>query len=350
MVKGPFASGAAFPYAWGMGANTATGKRRATAVGALVLATLFWGSSFVMVKRCGEVLHDAARGTSAPFGPLVLTAVRFTIALPILLLVWPEARRWRPRRRDLRPLLLVALTMAAGFLTQAAGLAWTTATLSGFLTSLTVCFTPAGEWVFHGRRVGWRLFASVALALGGVALMTLTRGGNYSFGWGEGLTLLCAAAFGLQVLWTNDAAERVGPAGLTVGSFAIVAVIAWITVLAAWGTRVPAAIAGAALSGEFWWMFAVVLFFSTMGAMFLMNSFQQYIRPTEAAVIYTTEPVFAGLFAYLYRGPAEWLGVWGLAGAAVVIVADLLAGLKFGEEPSPPFPADHPAKPDVRDV
>ena len=324
------------------------GRRRGTAVAALALATLFWGSSFFTVKRCGEILHDGAPGTSAASGPLLLTAVRFTIAIPILLIFWREARVWRPRRRDLAPLMKVALAMSAGFLTQAAGLAWTTATLSAFLTSLVVCLTPAAEWALHGRRVGWRLGASVALATGGVALMTLTRGGGYSFGVGEALSLLCAAAFALQILWTNEAAERVGPAGLTVGSFTIVAAIAWITVLGLWGRAVPVALRAAAGQREFLWMFAVVLLFSTIGAMFLMNTFQRYIRPTEAAVIYTTEPVFAGLFAFAYLGPSEWLGAWGLAGAGVVFAADLLAGLKFGEEPVPPFPADHVASPSGR--
>jgi drug/metabolite transporter (DMT)-like permease len=326
--------------------NEVRASRRAVAVVALLGTTLMWGTSFVTVKRCGEVLHTGGGVESAAFGPLLLTAVRFTVAAPLVWLWWPAARRWRLRRAQVVPLLKVAAAMAAGFLVQAAGLAWTTATLSAFLTSLVVCLTPLAEWVFHRRGVDGRLGLAVGLATGGAALMTLTRGGGYSFGAGEALTLLCAACYALQILWTNEGAERVGPAGLTVGSFAFVAVAGWAVVLIGWGPAVPAALR-AAVAGpaalEFAWMFAVIVALATIGAMVLMNTFQRYIRPSEAAVIYTTEPVFAGVMAYLYMGPAEALGLWGLIGAGVILCADLAAGLKFGEEPVPPLPIDHTA-------
>jgi len=47
-------------------------------------------------------------------------------------------------------------------------------------------------------------------------------------------------------------------------------------------------------------------------------------------VIYTTEPVFAAIFAWALLGASESLGTWGLAGAGLMLVADLLAAVKFG--------------------
>lgn len=306
------------------------GRQRVVPVLALVVTTMLWGTSFATVKTCGEVLRGGASAwTSAAFGPLLLTALRFTVALPLVLACWPAARAWRFRRRDAAPLLKVSLAMSAGFLTQAAGMAWTTATISAFLTSLVVCLTPAAEWALHRRGLSGRLLAAILLAVAGTALMTLTGGGAATFGRGEGLTLICAAAFALQVLWTGEAADRMGAAGLTVGTFAVTALVSWAAVLVPWAQQVPGALLAAAASAQFLWMFAVIVFLATIGAMALMNAYQRYIRPSEAAVIYTSEPVFAAGFAYALIGPSEVLSRWGLLGAALLLAADLLAGVRF---------------------
>ncbi len=69
---------------------------------------------------------------------------------------------------------------------------------------------------------------------------------------------------------------------------------------------------------------------ATIGAMALMNTFQRYLRPTEAGIIYTTEPVFAAFFAWLVLGQSEALNEWGFLGAALMLVADVLAAVQFG--------------------
>ncbi len=223
--------------------------------------------------------------------------------------------------------------MCAGFVIQAAGLGYTTATVSAFLTSLVVLGTPLLEWLVLKRRTTWRLATAVALATVAVALLTLARpgAGKLAFGAGEALTLLCVLAYSFQVLWTGDAADRLGPGVLTFGSFAIVAAVSWLVLLVAWPTRIVPAIAAAAVDPTFLWLFALLVLGATVGAMGLMNAFQRYLRPTEAAVIYTTEPVFAAMFAWMLRGADEALGRWGLIGAGLMLVADLLAAFRLKE-------------------
>jgi len=322
---------------------------RGTAVLALVACSAAWGTSFSTIKICGQILNGGAgAGTSEAFGPLLVTALRFTVAVPLLLIFWKAARELLPRRGDLAPLLRVAVPMSAGFLIQAAGLAWTTATISAFLTNLTVCITPALEWMIQGKRTTWRLAMAVALATGGVALMTIFKPESASaaadaprsaagagFGIGEVLTIICAVAFSFQVLWTGESSEHLGSGRLTMGTFIVVALVSWTILLVAWPAQVPRALWAAALSWKFWGCFAVIVLLATIGAMVLMNVFQRSLRPSEAAVIYTTEPVFAGVFAWLLRGKDEALGLFGLLGGALLIAADLLAAVRVGERQGP---------------
>jgi len=334
---------------------------RGAAIAGLLGTTVLWGTSFATVKICGELLNSgASAGTSQAFGPLLLTALRFTAALPILFVCWKEARACWPRRGDWGPLGKVSAAMTAGFLIQAAGLAWIPATLSAFLTSLTVCLTPVLEWLILRRRTSWRLALAVALAVGAVALMTFAKpaepggsggpaaaGPGWHFGAGVALTVGCALAFSFQILWTGVVAERIGAARLTVGTFGALAAVGWAVVLLRWPAEVPGAMAKAVVSPKFWGLLAVMVLGATVGAMVLMNVYQQYVRPTEAAVIYTGEPVFAGIFAWVLRGKQEALGLCGLLGAGLMLAADLLAAVRPGEKPPPEPPAPPAAPPPV---
>lgn len=218
--------------------------------------------------------------------------------------------------------------MAAGFLLQSSGLAFTTATISGFITGLCVCLTPAFEWLLLGKRPTWWLLAGALTALIGVALMALTKEGPVSFGWGEMLTLACTVAFTLQIVYTGRSSEKLGAPRLTLGSFVILSAFGWIAVLLMSPGSVLPAMSGLAHSGRFWLFFILLLFGSTILAQMLMNGFQRYVRPSEASIVYTAEPLFAAAFALMLIGMDELPRGWGLFGAGLMIVANLMVALQ----------------------
>ncbi|MCX7591144.1 MAG: DMT family transporter [Kiritimatiellae bacterium] len=304
---------------------------RLSAIVGLLVTCAVWGSSFSSIKICGEILAAGTpAGTSPAFGPLFLTALRFTAALPVAIVLFRGSRPWQINHAQLGPVLKVGLAMAAGFLTQAAGLAWATATISAFLTSLTVCAVPGLEWAFFKKIPTLRLFLAVLLATMAVSLMSLPGARRWAFGPGEILTLLCAMFFALQVVWTGDSARRVGVGRLTVACFAITGLISWILLFTAFPACSRSAILYVVYEGparRFWRHFAWIVLGPTLGAMTTMNACQRHVRPTEAAVIYTTEPLFAALFALVLRGREELLGAAGFVGAGLILAADLLAAL-----------------------
>jgi drug/metabolite transporter (DMT)-like permease len=84
--------------------------------------------------------------------------------------------------------------------------------------------------------------------------------------------------------------------------------------------------------------------FCTIGSFMLMNRWQPVITPTEAGLIYCSEPVFASLMAlFLPAWFSRWAGfayanetvTWHLlAGGGLITAANLLIQLK------PPVPPD----------
>lgn len=312
---------------------------------ALTGACALWGTSFASMKICGEILNrgaPAAPGVGA-FGFILFTAVRFTIGVVLTLLVWPSARRI-VSRADWPLLLKVALPMAAGFLLQAAGLSHTTATISGFITGMCVCFTPLAEWLLLRKRPTRALALAVTLALVGAGLMAFKKGEALGFGPGEILTFLCVLAYTIQIVYTGAAADRLGPGPLTAYSFAIIAAAAWILSALMAPTGLLPALSAAAADGRFWQFLLLVLLLATLGAQILMNSFQRFVRPSEAAVVYTSEPVFAGLFAVLFIGWSEFPGRLGILGAVLMLAANLVVAAKPSRQdagrPTEPAPAN----------
>src|SRR5262245_1314312 len=111
-------------------------ERRATVW--LVLLTLVWGSSFFSMKRGIAGMEPFVGAAAAPTAFLLF---RFSLAALLYPLVFPRVLRGLDRRTILDGLLL-AVPFYAGFVLQVSGLPRTTATVSAFLTNLTVVSTP----------------------------------------------------------------------------------------------------------------------------------------------------------------------------------------------------------------
>jgi drug/metabolite transporter (DMT)-like permease len=146
--------------------------------------------------------------------------------------------------------------------------------------------------------------------------------------WGVVLTCMCVVAYTVQIVYTGEVSEQIGAGRLTLGSFVVTGLTAWVAVLIMEPAAIPVALKSAAASASFWKYFALLVLAATIGAMLLMNLYQRYVRPSEAAVIYTSEPLFAGAFALIFIGWSELPDTAGLIGAALMIGANLVVALK----------------------
>src|SRR5918999_1596944 len=140
---------------------------RVPALAALVLVTAVWGVTFVQVK-------DAV----ALYPLFAFLAVRFAIASVTLAPV--AARRVRGLgRRGVAAGTLLGLLLATGYALQTAGLERTSVSNAGFVTGLYVVFTPLLALVLFRLRIGAAAWVGVAVATGGLALLSgLAEGGS----------------------------------------------------------------------------------------------------------------------------------------------------------------------------
>ena len=275
-------------------------RPRVVAVFLLVLTAAIWGSTFVVVK-------DAISQTSV----LEFLAWRFMLAGLLLVALRPRALS-RLGRRGWGHGVLLGVALALGYMAQTFGLRTTPAAVSGFLIGLQVVFTPVIGWVLLRRRPHTRTWTAVLVATTGLALMTL-RGA--SFGIGEGLTIVSSAVFALQIVGLEQWASAEDAYGLatvqllTIGALSLVA-------------GAPGGI-GLPPTRSIWAAVVLTAVAATAFAFVVQSWAQSHLSATSAAVVFATEPVFAGLFAWMSGEHLSWAL---LAGGALVVLAMLVMG------------------------
>lgn len=279
-----------------------TTSSRATA--ALLLATLIWGSTFVLVDAVVEALPVHS-----------FLALRFTIAFIALLIIRPNALRGLDARTWSRGVLL-GLALGIGYATQTGGLAaGTLPTVSGFITGMFVVLTPLlSAWWFR-TRIGWSTAIAVASAGAGLALLTLVNGG---IGGGEWLTGACALAFAAQIVllgrWST-ASNTVALVLIQIGTVAAIEIALALAVDAP--PQLPA-------DSRAWIAVGFLALAATVYGFLAQTWAQAHMSATRAAVILTAEPMFAALTGAV---AGDRLLPRQLLGAALVLAAMYLVEL-----------------------
>jgi len=79
------------------------------------------------------------------------------------------------------------------------------------------------------------------------------------------------------------------------------------------------------VSGNLMLIIAYLAVMPTVVALYLMTKYQKYTTPTRSAVIYSLEPPFAALFAFLIIG--EQIGIIGIIGGVIILLGLIISEL-----------------------
>lgn len=290
----------------------------------ILLATAIFGVSFAIAKELGTSINRAAGVERSALGPMLVLAMRFSVAAVICgLLVRSTRAGWQ--LRGARRGLIVGSLLALGMIIQNVGLDYTSEAVSAFLTSLTVVFVPLAIWLIFRVKPSASIYLGIALAVPGVWLMSgLDRAGGFSLGIGEVLGIACAVIFSFHLISLNTFTPLETPARMALAQFAVAGVVCWAIVI------------GLFLRVEYfdWHLFAtlawwrgigILIFGPTLIAFSLVTIYQPRISAVRAVLIYLLEPVFASIFAWLYNGSRMTLGM--IVGGALILVANAVVEL-----------------------
>lgn len=284
-------------------------NRQLQADGALLMVSLIWGATFVMVKQA--VTH---------VGPLTFIGLRFTLATLAMVLLF-HRRLLAVGRRELAAGGLIGVFLFSGYAFQTAGLQFTSVSKTGFITGLYAAIVPLAAWVWLRRSPGPSALAGVVLAIAGLALLTLRFDEGVTIGQGDLLVLIGAVSFALHITSIGAFAPRMDALALATIQIATTAVIA---ILAALFIEVPTW----PIDGSVWFAAAFTGVLATCVAFGIQTVAQVFTTPTHTALLFATEPVFAALFGVLLAG--EWLSNRAWLGCALILAGMLVAELRRG--------------------
>jgi drug/metabolite transporter (DMT)-like permease len=290
----------------------------------LICCTLIWGATFVLVK---DALADAS--------VFVFLALRFLLATLMLILMYGH-ELGAAGLGGLRAGILIGCCMFGGYAFQTAGLELTTPSKAAFITGFFVVLVPVLLALFGSRRVPLWIWFGALLAFAGLYFLAVPSSGLAALNRGDLLVLACAFMFALHVISIGHYSVRYSAGALTLIQ---VATTALFTVLC-----VPFFALIGAERPRVAWTPGLILAVMATGILATAVAFsvqvwaQQYTTANHAAIIFTLEPVFAGLTSFVFYH--ERLGARSLAGAGLILggilIAELLGPAAAAESSVPP--------------
>lgn len=272
----------------------------------LLITTMFWGVTFVVVKQAVEQV-----------GVFLFLAQRFNLAFLILLILSLVTRRPFAREDFMKGIILGGMLFGA-FAFQTMALLHTTASNTAFLTGLNVVLVPLIGAFFLRHAVTINMKLGVVLAT--IGLFLLCTNGDWIFNRGDILGITCAVCIALHLVFTGRYARESDVYWLTtvqIGTVGLLSsLVTWAGGSAVWIWH-----------PEILWALVICVLFATIFAYLVQTTMQRFTSPTHTALIFCMEPVFAALYASWAIG--ERYGVRGFIGAALILAGMVISEISF---------------------
>lgn len=280
----------------------------------VLFVSLVWGVEFVLIDNAINILE-----------PHTFNLMRFGVASLFILLCLLAAKAPlipQLNRRLLFHGVVLGSLLYLGFTLQTFGLLYTSVSNCGFITSLNIVMVPLMALVILGDKPAWYTLSGVAVATGGLYL--LTAAGQGPFNIGDLLTLGCAAMFALHIVLTSKLGRHHSALPLTLIQLTTVTLLSLISTLIS--EDAAALLQPEILSSTTVWLAVLVAAILGTGLAFMIQTLaQQRLSSTRVALMLSLEPVFAALAAFIVLN--EQLPAVATIGAALILGGVLLAEL-----------------------
>ncbi len=287
----------------------------------LLLTAILWGTGFISQKLGNRVMppmtFNAVRQLMAALvlTPLVLHSLKKSGYLSC------ESNSYSQlgykRKRLLKAGVFCGFFMLIGTATQQIGLLTVSAGKSGFISSIYIVFTPLFS-VIVGSKVKRRTVICIAIAMAGFAVMSL-KGGLSGATAGDWLTLASAAGFAAQIVAVNCFVDKDNAVLLSQLQFLFCGAAGLVVALIMEGPAWAGVLAGIPI-------LLYQTFVPTAGGYTLQIIGQKYTDSSTAALIMSTEAIFAMIFGAVFL--QEMMSMREIAGAAIIFAATILGQIE----------------------
>lgn len=291
-------------------------RKSTLAKGALLVSTLIWGGSFVVLKNAINNMP-----------PYFVLCVRSVMAVIILSIIFRKRFKKTDRSYVWRGTVMgVLLFIAYAF--QTFGLMYTTPGKNAFLTSVYCVLVPFFYWMFTRIRPDRYNILAAFLCIIGISFISLRKefmeSGGSMVGIGDLLTLICGIFYALHIVAVAKFASGKDVILLTIFQFFAFMILSGI--MFALFEKVPASISTADIFGLLY-----LGVFATAIALLLQNIGQKYTPASQAAIILSLEGFFGVAFSVVFF--SEQMTARLYIGFALIFISVLISETKLNVHP-----------------
>lgn len=286
----------------------------------LVIVAMIWGLTFVTGKWAMDV-----------FEVEWILFIRFLLSSTIMGLLF--RKEWS--KLDAYTLTvggLYGFLFAFGLWTQMTGLKYTTPAKQSFLLMFYVVFVPMFELILFKTKPNWKIIPSAIGLFVGVGMVSLKAGEGLDLNiGGDGMTIIYALVFGLQIALMGRIAPKIKSVVMfTLVQFVSATLFYGIMLIALQEPVLKFGLGFGDLEVINWIGFLFLLTFNSMVGFVLQNVAQRYARPTNAALLISTESIFGAIAAYFLDG--EEFNIQKTIGVCVIFASIVFYQLDFGSK------------------
>lgn len=272
----------------------------------LVLVAIVWGTSFLPVQKAVDE------------EPVYLFLFyRFAFACILMAILSIKHFKFLDKNA-LKGGVVLGTFLFLGFATQTFALQHSYSSTVAFITGLNVVIVPLFVYIFFRHKPS--MFSNVGAVVASIGLYFLSKNQTFGFGVGELYALICAFMFAGQIALTDYFVKRCDVHVLVVVEFFTVSVLSVVASILYDGVILPKAWSETLLFALF-----ITAVFATVFAFFVQSAMQKFTTPAKTAIIFTLEPVSAGIAGYFIAN--EMLTSWQIFGGLLILCGVLVAEL-----------------------
>ena len=269
----------------------------------LLLAAFIGGGGFISVKYLLDWGYD----------PYQVIFGRFLMASLCMGIVYHKRLR-KITKKEWKVGSILGALLAAMFVLMTVGLLYTTPSINAFLVNIQAVLVPFICWGVFRQKPTRNHFIAALMTLIGVCCLSLTA--DFRIDFGAALSLLAALAFSMQMAFLGNLTDGCDSVHIAITEN-ISMLLMMVVVLNFTGWDMPAMTMPS--FGNFFFLGA----FCRAGYFVLQSAGQQITSPNKAAIIITSESIFAVIFSAVLYG--ERMNLRGYIGCIIIFAAMMLA-------------------------
>lgn len=277
----------------------------------LFLTAFIWGTAFVAQSVGMDYL-----------GPFTFNGVRSLIGgIALLPCIWllhklnGESKNEGSRRELLTGGTACGVLLFAASSFQQIGIQYTTAGKAGFITAFYIVIVPV-LGVFLHKKIGWKIWLAVILALAGLYFLCITE--SFSIGKGDTMVFLCALVFAVHILVVDYYSPKVDGVKMSCIQFFVCGILSLPFMFTLETSELGSIVVA--------WMPLLYAGVLSCGVAYTLQILgQKNVNPAVASLILSLESCFSVLAGWIVLG--ERLSLRESAGCVLMFMAIILAQL-----------------------